>query len=293
MKKKNYFLMYFMTLVCICISCNNDIEFNGSKNDKSFDPTRKVFADEKAVTEFLQENASSIEEGNNQFYYSTILERLVKTTPFGKLVNDKFEYQIGDYIHKFGTSGYTEYKILASKYEIALTQIEKDDVILAKLDELRKLDDITYEISEGIYLIYTGIPLIEATEITPPDLRISADGRTKVRVSFQNSYNYLFSDCSIHVEAFENVNGEFIPYKTDIRANWTLGINAGSKVEYSSGNPGLITGRSSWYQTLLSTSVNVGEGGAPRYSLNSGTMSGSCKCWDGQWITATWPSPSN
>lgn len=100
MKKKNYFLMYFMTLVCICISCNNDAEFNGAKNDKSFDPTRKVFVDENAVAEFLQENASLIEDGNNQFYYSTVLERLVKTTPFGKLVNDKFEYQIGDYIHK-------------------------------------------------------------------------------------------------------------------------------------------------------------------------------------------------
>lgn len=290
MKKENYFMMYFMLLMCICFGCNTDIESNGPKNVKSIDPTRKVFVDENAVTEFLKENASSIGEGNNQYYYSTILERLVKTTPFGKLVNEKFEYQIGDYIHKFGTSGYTEYKILASNYEIALTQIVKDDEILAKLDDLKKLDDITYEISEGLYLIYTGIPLIEAIEITPPDLRISADGRTKVRVSFQNSYNYLFSDCSIHVEAFENVNGEFVPYKTDMRANWTLAINAGSKVEYSTGNTGLIINRSNWYQTLLSTSVNVGEGAAPRYSLQSGTMSGSCKCWDGQWITATWPS---
>lgn len=289
MKKKIYSLMYVFALVCMCVACSNNEDpepANGNQN-AAVDPTRKVFANEQAVIDYLKSanyESSLSTGGGGEFTNLSVLEKFVKVTPFGDIVNDKYEYQVGEFIHKFGESGLTEYKIAFDKYADALKTIADDKAILNDLATYSKVDDNTYLISDGLYLIYTGYPIVESIDVTPPETRVSADGRTKVRISFVTSYTFVHSDCKIRVEAWELVDGKFVDYNTQLRANWQIGISEGGIILSSKGDTGLQTGHE-WTSKALYKFTGIN---APRYSFHSGTMSGSCKCWDGQWITANY-----
>lgn len=288
MKKTISSLLYVFALVCLCVACNNSEDMEPVDNQNaSFDPTRKVFADEQAIVDFLKSvdhKGSLSTKGGGELQDLSVLEKFVQLTPYGDIVNDKYEYQVGEFIHKFGKSGFTEYKIATDKYTEALKTIADDKKILSELDNYSKVDDKTYQVSDGLFLIYTGYPIVETIEITPPETRVSADGRTKVRISFVTSYTFVYSDCKVKVEAWELVNGKFVDYNTQLRANWQIGISEGGPIVSSSGDSGLQTGNE-WSSPALYwvAGMNV-----PRYSLHSGTMSGSCRCWDGQWITANY-----
>lgn len=289
MKKVIYSLMSVFAFLCICIACSNNEDLGPVDNNQNaaVDPTRKVFVNEEAVINFLksvQEEDSLPTEGNDKLQELSILEKFAKFTSFGGVLNDKYEYQVGDFIHKFGESGLTEYKISVDNYAEALKIIADDKSILNNLDSYSKVGDRTYLISDGLYLIYTGFPIIETIDVTPPETRVSADGRTKVRISFVTSYTFVYSDCKIRVEAWELINGDFVSYKTQLRANWQIGISEGGIIVSSRGDSGLQNGHEWQTKSLYSYSGMS----APRYSFYSGTMSGSCKCWDGQWITANY-----
>lgn len=281
--------MSVFVLMCICIACSNneDLGLPDNNQNAAFDPTRKIFANEEVLIDFLKsadhEGSLSTEEGG-QLQDLSILEKFAKFTSFRGVLNDKYEYQVGDFIHKFGESGLTEYKISIGNYAEAINIIADDKAILDNLDSYSKVDDKTYLISDGLYLIYTGFPIIETIDITPPETKVSADGRTKVRISFVTSYTFVYSDCKIRVEAWELVNGDFVSYKTQLRANWQIGISEGGIIVSSKGDSGLQTGHE-WQTKSLYSYAGMS---APRYSFYSGTMSGSCRCWDGQWITANY-----
>lgn len=201
MKTMNFL---FALIVCIaCVSCLNEEEnFVASSENQLYDPTRKVFAtheDFKTYCEHLQKDGIAVADEAEL----SIVECYKQLTGLSELFNGKNEYQIGDTIYKLGVSGYTQYKIAVKSYLSAIELINREEEIIADLQSFNKLNDTTYEISDGVSLYYTGKPIIELQDISndAPKTKTNLQYDTEVKVAFWTAHSTNAITCGYKVSA--------------------------------------------------------------------------------------------
>lgn len=215
MKTMNFLLAL---IVCIaCVSClNEEGNFVESSENQSYDPTRKVFAtyeDFKTYCEHLQKDGIAVADEAEQ----SIVECYKQLTGLSELFNEKNEYQIGDTIYKLGASGYTQYKIAVKSYLSAIELIDREEEIIADLQSFNKLNDTTYEISDGVSLYYTGKPIIELQDISndAPKTKTNLQYDTEVKVAFWTAHSTNAITCGYKVSAKKESTGKaFSTYLT-------------------------------------------------------------------------------
>lgn len=215
MKTMNFL---FALIVCIaCVSCLNEEEnFVASSENQLYDPTRKVFAtheDFKTYCEHLQKDGIAVADEAEL----SIVECYKQLTGLSELFNGKNEYQIGDTIYKLGVSGYTQYKIAVKSYLSAIELINREEEIIADLQSFNKLNDTTYEISDGVSLYYTGKPIIELQDISndAPKTKTNLQYDTEVKVAFWTAHSTNAITCGYKVSAKKQSTGKaFSTYLT-------------------------------------------------------------------------------
>ena len=181
-----------------------------------YDPTRKVFAtyeDFKIYCEHLQKDGIAVADEAEQ----SIVECYKQLTGLSELFNEKNEYQIGDTIYKLGASGYTQYKIAVKSYLSAIELIDREEEIIADLQSFNKLNDTTYEISDGVSLYYTGKPIIELQDISndAPKTKTNLQYDTEVKVAFWTAHSTNAITCGYKVSAKKESTGKaFSTYLT-------------------------------------------------------------------------------
>lgn len=208
MKTMNFLLAL---IVCIaCVSCLNEEEnFVASSENQLYDPTRKVFAtyeEFKTYCEHLQKDGIAVTDEAEQ----SIVECYKQLTGLSELFNEKNEYQIGDTIYKLGASGYTQYKIAVTSYLSAIELIDREEEIIADLQSFNKLNDTTYEISDGVSLYYTGKPIIELQDISndAPKTKTNLQYDTEVKVAFWTAHSTNAITCGYKVSAKKQSTGK-------------------------------------------------------------------------------------
>lgn len=291
---KTMFNLLFMAIICtMCVCCSNDVENIDSTNENLLnDPTRKVFASTEDFQNYcisLQNNDS--EEINNT---ETIIDSFKALTKLEKLFNAKNEYQIGDTIYKIGNSGYTHYKIAKNSYLSAITLIENEKEIIHNLQSYNKINDVTYEITSGAFLIYTGRPIIEIKEIaTNPQARTNTQYDTKVTVSFWVAHpSGTEITCGFKVSAIKESTGK--AFNTNLTLEWKgvyvelgqSGAPSDTFERFYLTNSGVSKANSS---SLSFTSFKRGSMYANSLNINllSGTITGGAKAPNGKFVYAT------
>ena len=290
MKTINYLLALIICLVCTC--CTNEEEnFIPSDENQLNDPTRKVFVtyeDFENYCEQLQNNGVVVIDDIEQ----TIVSSFKQLTGLNELFNENNEYQIGDTIYKLGNSGYTQYKIAKSSYLSALKLINNEKKLVDNLQSYIKVDDVTYEIASGVFLIYSGQPIIEIQEMGSgfPKTRVNTQYDTKVTVSFWVAHtSSAVITCGYKVSAVKESTGK--AFSTNLTLDWRgvyieIGLPNGRPETialYNSGasNPNASTLSFTAYkrESAYASSLNI--------NLVAGTIKGGAKAPNGKFVYAT------
>ena len=301
MSKINFTVVLFMLF--IMASCNKEMEIVEQTNIvENNDPSRKMFSsveDYKAYFEQVKKddgNVPLLRSTTEVDEEETIVERFLSTTAMGKIFNSKYEFQVGDTIVKLGMSGYSSYKICSRSYQAALKLIEDEQSLFKKIGEYRKVEQNMYEIGDGIFLYYSGDPLIETQKVDENvvKLRTTEMYGAKVEVSFWRTSNFFFNGCGIEMSYRKLVGRRYKKVKTNLRMTW---FNVVITHIYKNDRYGAIlrhrdgekddTGyydKKTFFETV---GFNIGGW---KYYLMGGVLTGSAE-HGGSWITdkIVWP----
>lgn len=291
---KNNRIPFYIWSVMLCIlffsfsffSCSSDEDNVQQEAKSSFDPTRKTFATSYDFEDFFKVQDES-KVFNEQSCYSpddelNTIDMFIRYTVIGSILNKNLEYQVGDIIYKYGTSGYTIYSINASKYWDALQLISNEDKIIANITSYQKVGNDTYKLADGIQLSYNGDPIITVFLPNVPLPKIADDGKTKVQTSFWVSKSPFQSEFGVQVQAWSrnSVNEDWQNANTEIELRWNLRAKM-PNIPYPQPLSGNRKGQGNKIRQRLGWNT-----GYFAYKMEDGVVSGSAKCWDGSWINA-------
>lgn len=262
---------------------------NSNENQLN-DPTRKVFATYEDFENYcgqLQNKGAVTVDDTAQ----TIVSSFKQLTGLSELFNENNEYQIGDTIYKLGNSGYTQYKIAKSSYSSAIVLINGEKKIIDNLQSYSKVDDVTYEIASGVFLVYSGKPIIEMQDMTSdtPKTRVNSQYDTKVTVSFWVSRNYSAITCGYKVSVVKESTGK--AFNTNLTLDWhgvyiEIGLPNGRPETVALINSGASDSNASTL-SFLAYKRESAYANSLNINLVAGTIRGGAKAPNGKFVYAT------
>ena len=213
----------------------------------------------------------------------SIMEAFRANTAIGAILNDNLEFEVGNTIYKYGQAGYTIYEIEKSAYDDAGKYYNHEAETLAGLSSYPSPETGRYELEDGVTLYYTGDPVFEyISAFSPVPTRISADGLTRVQVSYWKSRGIVESSCGVEVEAWSRNSGneDFASYETDLQVQWDIYFNAPGSVKTPAG------GSASGHGNVLRKQIYWCTGYYSMDLVSPSLIVGQCKCHDGSWLSA-------